>query len=245
MRLLVTRPIDDAEPLAERLHAMGHTILLAPVLEIQILAGIPLPLEGVQAVLATSANGVRAFAHASHRRDLPLFAVGPATARAARAAGFGTVERGSGGDAPALAAHIVARLSPANGSLLHAAGNVVRGDFQTTLEAHGFRVRRVVLYRAEPVARLDDGAEQAIGAGGLDGVLLHSPRSAREFVRLVAQARLSGACAELTAYCLSHEVAKASTAVAWRTVHIAARPDQEALLALLASAPAPTSTVER
>lgn len=243
MRLLVTRPIDDAEPLAERLQAMGHTILLAPVLEIHVLPGIPLPLDGVQAVLATSANGVRAFALASKRRDLPLFAVGPATAREARAAAFVTVEQG-GGDAPSLAARIAGRLSPGGGALLHAAGNVVRGDFQTILEAHGFQVRRVVLYRAEPVARLDEGAAQAIGAGGLDGVLLHSPRSAREFVRLVVQARLSRACAELTAYCLSPEVAKACAAVAWRAVQVAARPDQEALLALLARAQAASSPAE-
>jgi uroporphyrinogen-III synthase len=106
-------------------------------------------------------------------------------------------------------------------------------------------VRRVVLYRAEPIARLDEGAAQAIGAGGLDGVLLHSPRSAREFVRLVAQARLSRACADLTAYCLSPEVAKASGTVAWRALHVASRPDQEALLALLASVPPATSTVDR
>jgi uroporphyrinogen-III synthase len=155
------------------------------------------------------------------------------------------VEQGGGGDAPALAAHIAARLSPANGALLHAAGNVVRGDFQTMLEAQDFQVRRVVLYRAEPIARLDEGAAQAIGAGGLDGVLLHSPRSAREFVRLVAQARLSRACADLTAYCLSHAVAKAGATVTWRAVHVAARPDQEALLALLAAAPAATPPAGR
>lgn len=237
MRLLITRPIDDAEPLGERLQALGHTILLAPVLDIHVLPGVPLPLDGVQAVLATSANGVRAFALASPRRDLPLFAVGRATAQAARDAAFAMVDAG-GGDALDLADRVIARLSPAGGPLLHAAGAVVRDDFQVRLESRGFKVRRVVLYRAEPVAQLDEAAEQALGSGGLDGVLLHSPRSARRFVRLVEQARLGGACAVLAAFCLSEAVAAAARALPWRAVHVAARPDQDALLDLLAAATA-------
>ena len=50
-------------------------------------------LDGVQAVLFTSANGVRAFAAATTRRGFRAFAVGDATAAAARAAGFADVDK--------------------------------------------------------------------------------------------------------------------------------------------------------
>ena len=45
-------------------------------------------LDGVQAILATSANGVRALARRTPRRDLPLFAVGPQTAARGAEAGI-------------------------------------------------------------------------------------------------------------------------------------------------------------
>lgn len=232
MRLLVTRPIEDAEPLGERLQELGHTIVLAPVLEIRFLPGVPIRLDGVQALLATSANGVRAFASICEERRLPLFAVGSATAQTAREAGFAQVEE-AGGNATALAELTAARLEPASGALLHAAGNVVKDVLQSRLEAAGFAVRRVVLYRADPVSTLDSIAEQALSGGNLDGVILHSPRSARHFVQLVQQARLGSACAELCAFCLSAEVAEAIAELTWREVRIAAGTDLESMLALL------------
>ena len=79
MRLLVTRPREDGEAFAKLLAARGHEAVVAPVMEVQFLAGPPVPLEGVQAVLATSANGVRALVRRTQRRDVPLFAVGPQT----------------------------------------------------------------------------------------------------------------------------------------------------------------------
>jgi uroporphyrinogen-III synthase len=78
VRALVTRPREDAEKLAAALAARGIEAVLAPLLTIR-----PLPdskerlaplLPGAQAVLFTSANGVRAFAAAAERRDLPIFA---------------------------------------------------------------------------------------------------------------------------------------------------------------------------
>ena len=62
MRILVTRPAEDGAEIARLLAAMGHQALLAPLLTVRIHDGPPLSLAGIQAVLATSANGVRALA---------------------------------------------------------------------------------------------------------------------------------------------------------------------------------------
>ncbi|MDP6883999.1 MAG: uroporphyrinogen-III synthase [Rhodospirillales bacterium] len=89
MRLLVTRPRDDAEALAGPLAALGIEILIEPLLGIRYRDGPPPDLAGVQAILATSANGVRALVRRCDDRDVAVFAVGDATARAARAAARG------------------------------------------------------------------------------------------------------------------------------------------------------------
>ena len=88
MRILITRPREDAAALAEKLKARGHDVIVEPMLEIRPVAGAKVDLQGVQAVVFSSANGVRAFALAESRRDLPALCVGDTTAAAAREAGF-------------------------------------------------------------------------------------------------------------------------------------------------------------
>ncbi|MBI1207960.1 MAG: uroporphyrinogen-III synthase [Azospirillum sp.] len=195
----------------------------------------PLPdLVGTQALLFTSANGVRALARLSDRRDLPAFAVGSATAAAAAAAGFGPVARADG-DIAALAALVAARCDPAAGRLCHVAGSVVAGDLAGRLGADGFAVERAVLYDARPATSLSDTTVAALREGALDGVLFYSPRSAASFVRLLGDAGLLRAVAAVTALCLSPAVAQAVLPAPWRAALTAARPDQEALFALLDS----------
>lgn len=71
MRVLVTRPSEDAGLLGERLAALGVEASAAPLLSIENIAGDALDLDGVQAVLFTSANGVRAYGARSDDRSLP------------------------------------------------------------------------------------------------------------------------------------------------------------------------------
>jgi uroporphyrinogen-III synthase len=180
-------------------------------------------------LIATSANGLRAFAAISERRDLPVIAVGDATASVARAAGFDQVESAGGGVA-ALARHVAATRRPTEGALLHLAGRDTAGDLPGALA--GFTLRRVVLYEARAATVLSAALRAALA--DLQGALFFSPRSAATFVTLLRGADLSGSVSAMTAYCLSRAVADEASPLRWRAVAVAARPDQAALLDLLA-----------
>jgi uroporphyrinogen-III synthase len=241
MRILVTRPEEDAGPLVAALTARGHAAILEPVLKIAFHPEAPIDLAGVQALLFTSANGVRAFAaasagHGSARqgmagRDLPAFAVGDATAKACRDAGFVQVES-AGGNVGDLARLVTARLKPSAGCLFHAAGSVVAGDMTGLLAASGFETRRVALYSAEPATCLSPDLKSRLAAGTIDAVLFFSPRTAASFVRLGAKAGLSCSLAGIIACCLSAAVAEAAAAASWRRIAVARSPTEAALLAL-------------
>ncbi|MDH3232076.1 MAG: uroporphyrinogen-III synthase [Alphaproteobacteria bacterium] len=234
MRLLVTRPREDADALAEALRQIGAAAVLAPVMTIEPEAGVNVDLAGVQALLFTSANGVRAFASQSPIRDLPVLAVGDATARAAAQAGFADIES-AGGDTDDLAALAAERLDAKAGALLQAAGRNVAGPLKQDLEARGFEVRRQTFYRAQFVRTLPENARRAIADHELDGVLFFSPRTAQSFVTLAAEAGLSDALGNLYAYCLSAAVAEVARGVRWKGVRIAAEPTQSALLERIAA----------
>ena len=70
MRVLITRPREDGDAIAVRLTALGHQPLAAPLLEPRWFAGAPLDFAGIAAILATSANGVRALVRRTERRAL-------------------------------------------------------------------------------------------------------------------------------------------------------------------------------
>lgn len=216
MRVAVTRALPGGEATAKRLRARGAEALTAPLLHIEPRA-FDTDLAGAQAVLFTSANGVRAFAAATSERGRPALCVGDATAAAARAAGFASVASADG-DVAALAALARARLDPGAGRLVHIAGAHVAGDVAAALA--GFDVDRRVAYEAKMVATLPPAFRQP-----LDVVIFHSARAAEAFVAFGAP----GASA-LRAACFSPAVARAASAAAWRALAVAPAPREDALL---------------
>ncbi|HJS32954.1 MAG TPA: uroporphyrinogen-III synthase [Alphaproteobacteria bacterium] len=233
MRALVTRPRADAEALAAKLASLGHDAVLAPVFDIILAPSPELPLDGAQALLFTSANGVRAFIRASERRDLPVFAVGAATAATARELGFASVDSADG-DVADLARLVAARLKPDGGHVLHVAGSEVAGDLAAALAASGFDASRAVLYRAEPRAALSEECLAALRAGKIDAALFFSPRTAAAFVRLAREGGVENALARVVAIGLSPAVVAALGDSIWSARLAAARPDEAALLDALA-----------
>jgi len=227
MRILITRPAEDGAEIAQLLTAMGHEAVLAPLLAPRWFDGPPLELDGVAAILATSANGIRALIRRTTRRDLPVFAVGPQTTSEAKAAGFACVKNADG-DAVALAQAVPRWIAPDAGALLHVCGEDTVGNLATVLGAQGYAVRRAVLYAVDPQP-LPPSALQALRDGAVDAALFFSPRSARIFRDAVAGIPLEG----VTAFCISPATATALAGLDFVEIRAAARPNQAALLALV------------
>lgn len=212
IRLVVLRPEPGAAATAARAEALGFATIVAPLFAVTPLPWRP-PEEPVDAVMMTSANAARHGGPGLARyRALPLHAVGPETAAAARDAGFVDIRIGPG-DAAALAA----ALGDA-GRVLHLAGREHRPD----LPSGG--LRRVV-YAADPVPALPETARAALAGGAT--ALLHSARAAALFAALVDAAGLDRAALPLAA--LSRAVAEAA-GMGWRRMIVAPAPEDGALL---------------
>lgn len=226
MRILVTRPVEDGEAIAARLRAMGHEPLLAPLLAFEPIAGPEPDFTGVQAILASSANGIRALAQRSARRDIAVFAVGPQTTDEAKQAGFTDV-RNADGDARALANAAARWTTPDKGALLHVCGEEAPGTLGDDLIARGFDVRRAVLYRMRAATGFVPDIKIALPT--LDAVLLFSPRTAKIFSEL-ARSRMPR---HLVALCISPATAAVLEGENFAEIRVAARPNQAELLALV------------
>ncbi len=228
MRVLVTRPIEDGEETARQLALRGHSALVAPLLTTRFPDGPEVTLDGVQAILATSANGVRALARRSARRNVALFAVGPQTAAEAQSLGFQSV-KSADGDAAALAQATRIWAAPDKGALLHVAGEGNDGKLAQMLA--GFSVRREILYAVTAVEKMPQAAALALRQGQIDAALFFSPRSAAIFRDCARQENLP--VQDLIAACISPAAAAALAPLAWRQIRVAAKPNQQSLLEAL------------
>jgi uroporphyrinogen-III synthase len=86
VKVVVTRPRDQAGPLVQRLEELGHEVVECPLIEIETTDG-PVDVEGYDWVIVTSPNGARELVR---RADAPLpkvAAVGPGTAEILRELG--------------------------------------------------------------------------------------------------------------------------------------------------------------
>jgi uroporphyrinogen-III synthase len=234
VRLLITRPEPDGARTAAALRARGHEAVLAPLLRIEPVAAAlgRGPWDGV---IMTSANAARALATHPCRAEivgLPAFVVGRRTGEAARKVGFAQVTSADG-DADDLVRLI--RQQPTGAHLLYLAGADQATDLAAALGGKSTRVDTVVVYRAVTETRLPDDVTRAVANGTIDGVLHFSVRSAAAFVAALDAAGLRKALA-LPQFCLSAEVAKPLAAAGASDLRVAARPDEAALLELIAEA---------
>jgi len=228
--VLITRPEPGATETAARVAALGLQPIVVPLLSINLLP-TPLPPSGqVQAILVTSSNAIQALP-ASHRH-LPLFAVGDATARRARSAGFEHVVSADG-DAAALAALVAGSVDAHAGPLLLATGRLQGNPLAADLRRRGFAVVRRVIYAAEPVPSLPIAAGVALGTGTVRAAMFFSAETARTCVHLLQDAPLHEAVRTVDALAIGKPAAVALEALPWRRIRVAARPSQDAMLALL------------
>ena len=222
MRVLITRPEEDAARTASVLAGLGHEGIALPLLDVRFHDGDEIALDDFQAVLATSANGVRALARRTQRRDVALFAVGPQTAQEAAALGFSHV-RNAQGDSRLLAAAVAGWAAPSGGALLHVKSAEADGTLATLLKAQGFVVENAVFYEVAAIDRLPALPPD------LDAALFFSARSAAIFRDLATGARVD----HIIAICISGAAAAALTPLQFEDVRVAAAPNQDAMLALL------------
>lgn len=223
MRLLVTRPADQAARTAQRLRASGHDPVVAPVLEIAATGAVEPP-GAYDIVLATSAQALAAVERGG--LSLTFACVGDKTAALAKSLGFTILHVSP--EAETLADFLLASHAP--GLALYLAGRERKPVLEKRLRAAGWQVEIVETYEARPVAAWPENVQSAIRNGQIDGVLHYSPRSATLALALIGrdQAR------RLRHFCLSPDIA--SVCAEWapgQLIFAASQPDEEALIWLL------------
>lgn len=228
--ILIARPEPGASETALRVADMGFEPLVAPALTIEAMAPRLPSASAVAALLVTSGNALAACLPIF--RDTALFAVGDATAARARELGFVRVASASG-DADALADLVIRAIQPGDRPLLLVSGQGQGAALAVAVRSAGFRVVRRVVYRSCPAAALPQSATTALRAGQVRAALFFSAATAHAFSRLIRQEGLRETLRTVDAFAIGAAAGVALQALPWRRIGVAAKPTQDAMLALL------------
>ncbi|MFN0219351.1 MAG: uroporphyrinogen-III synthase [Hyphomicrobium sp.] len=221
-----------------QLETIGCRVSLAPLIEIAFEPIAADALAGVAGLIATSGNAIESLRRSpalTAALDLPIFAVGAATAARARDAGFQTVFVGPGTAAdlaPVIAPHPAAK----SGTLLHLAGDRLAVDLAALLAAVNVKVRSLVVYRSIAAATLPADVRIALEQRAVNAVILMSPRTAKIWRRLISEAPENLDISDLAHICLSRDVKISLEDVFGEMrpkVEVAAAPTREEILALV------------
>ena len=210
-RVVVLRPQPGADATVAKARALGLEAVAIPLFEIDPVEWEAPDAGSFDGLLLTSANAVRFGGEGlAELRGLKVYAVGEATAEAARAAGFDVTATGDAG-ADRLLGSIEQDLR-----LLHLCG----ADRRETSAARQ-EITAVVVYSARAAANPDLRGVQGSVA------LIHSPRAGRRFAELVDdRGNISIAAISATA--------AEAVGNGWKEVAVAEQPSDDALLALAA-----------
>nr|WP_278254256.1 uroporphyrinogen-III synthase [Sphingobium sp. BYY-5] len=213
------RPEPAAGRTAAKAAALGMEVRLHPLFAPQAIDWTPPPTKDFDALLLTSANGVRLAGPALHQyRGLPAYAVGGATARALADAGFVDVVTGKG-DGSAIAARIA---RDGHRHVLHLAGTTV-----APMEAGALDMMRVAVYRMTGLP-----ADPALLADATPGsiLLVHSPRAGERLAAQIPENRRS----DLHLIAIS-PAAQTACGAGWASAQAPALPQDDEMLALALS----------
>jgi uroporphyrinogen-III synthase len=164
VRVVVTRPADQAGPLVERLEALGHDVAVCPLIEIEPIGPDEIDVAGYDWLVVTSPTAARELAARMRGRPAHVAVIGPGTAAALP-------------HEPDLVAHVstqeglLAELPRPAGRVLFAGAEEARRMLVDELAADF-----VALYRTKQL--------RPPGFPTADLVVLASPSAARAYGRL-------------------------------------------------------------
>lgn len=231
MRILITRPLRQAEEFATELRGAGfQDVMLEPLLTIHPIEQTALNFEDVGGVIVTSQNAIFSLLKNAAPKNIKIFAVGAKTAQKLREEGYHNLHVGpyAGEDLYPL---IQEYLRDRQEKLLHPAGLFMKESLQRLLKDDGYNYQALPVYRADPITTMSSVTEKALQNREIDIITLFSPRTAEIFVKLTQAMAIDRE--NIVVCCASEQIMQRVNHLPWKSVLVSASPQSFSIVELL------------
>ncbi len=215
----------------ELLRINKFEVLRESVLITRSMNNKPIRKKNAQAILLTSSNAAIYFSKRFNSKNIPVFVIGPTTAKTAQECGFKNVKI-YGNTAEKLVFKIKNTLNPIDGEIIFAGGKDLSLNIPKILSKEGYAIRREILYSTFPSNKLTSRTYDELSGQKTTCVALLSPKGAHAFCKIAEKQLSKVVFKNLNAVCLSHRVAKSAIKGGMKNIFFASTPKAEELVSL-------------
>lgn len=230
MHVLVTRPYEQALETRKKLLDIDCCVSIEPVLDIEKIQYSSDIYKNSSGFIVTSVHAAKEIAKQTYvDRNISVFAVGYATAKPLKDAGFTNIYEAYG-DTKNLLQLIKNKRGKDEGLLTYLSGWHITQDIARVLAMDGYDAQRVVCYKATPKKKLNNNIVQLIKKDNIHAVVFYSYRTAYFFNQLIENEKINSSLKNMVALTMSEYVASALNNSDWEGVIFTKQPSQDSLI---------------
>ncbi len=209
-KILITRPMAQANILSQDLNAYGLKTLIHPMLDIEFLEAPTIDFKKYDACIITSVNAATILSNNCDDKALDIYCVGYKTAQFLKNSGFVSIKNISNSVQDLIA--IIQTLNHKT-SMIYLRGDKVTNDLKQFLAHHN--IQEYIVYKSHKAKELEKGTIKALISGEISDILFYSARTLNAFVEAVIadkqQLEIRNALTRTRALCLTNKMVKYAT----------------------------------
>ena len=229
MHILFTRPLEDSSEMILKFQKLGHKVSHLPLLKIEEINIGEINFFEYQGIIFTSANAVKFLDIKKIDKKMLCFCVGNVTEKKARSRGFQNVITAEG-NVRNLKELILQNFNKKDGKLLYVSGKIVSIDLSQQLEKEGYKIKKIINYRADYNKNFDEKFISELKLKLPDIIYIYSQNSASSFLNFIKTYQFDSLFMDTNLMCIGEKTSAILNEIKWKKIFLFNPGEEEFLL---------------
>ena len=212
-----------------KFQSLGHQVSHLPLIRIEKINYEEINFSEYGGIVFTSANAVKFLNTERLNKNIKCFCVGNATEKKARSFGFQNVIAAEGNVAN-LKELILQNFDPSKGKIIYVSGEIISGDLENDLIKEGFKLKRVINYRANHNIGFDVKFVEQLKLDIPELVYIYSQNSALSFLSFIKNHQSESLWMNTNLMCIGEKASSILNEIKWRKIFLFNPGEEEFLL---------------
>jgi len=229
MHILFTRPLEDSSEMILKFQKLGHKVSHLPLLKIEEVNNGEINFSEYQGIIFTSANAIKFLDIKKIDKKILCFCVGNSTEKKARSRGFQNVITAEG-NVRNLKELILRNFNQKDGKLLYVSGEIVSIDLSQQLEKEGYKIKKIINYRADYNKNFDEKFISELKLKLPDIIYIYSQNSASSFLNFIKTYQFESLFMNTNLMCIGEKTSAILNEIKWKKIFLFNPGEEEFLL---------------
>ena len=229
MHILFTRPLEDCSEMILKFQSLGYQVSHLPLIRIEKVNYEEINFSDYGGIVFTSANAVKFLNTEKLDKNIKCFCVGNATEKKARSFGFQNTTAAEG-NVTNLKELIIQSYESKNKELLYFSSETISVDLDQHLLSEGFKVKRIINYRADHNQKFDEKFVNELKLNMPDMVYVYSQNSASSFLNFIKIYQTENLWMNTNLMCIGEKTSSILNEIKWKKIFLFNPGEEEFLL---------------